>query len=393
MEGWAYRIPMKHADEVALIERILGNIAAGRREMANGERLSPVDAYVSPQRHGAELSHLFRRYPVIVGPSSALPEPGTFLTHDFTGAPILAARGTDGTVRAFLNVCRHRGSRIVTEASGKAGRAFVCPYHAWSYDLTGALAGISDAAAFPGLDRSTHGLVQLPAVERHGLIWVQPGPAETGNALDIDAFLGPLASDFANFGLEGAALYAPAELRRAMNWKVMVDTFLEDYHFRWVHGQSVHKFYLGNASVYDRIGRHIRYVIPKRTIKDLAGTDPATWRLRDHSNILYYIFPNTVMVFVADHAAIFAMFPDGGPDRSVMHLSFCLPEKPESEKARTYWDKNAGLIRTALGEDFVVGEGIQAGFASGANTHLTFGRYEKGLSYFHDIVEEAMAGA
>ena len=89
--------------------------------------------------------------------------------------------------------------------------------------------------------------------------------------------------------------------------------------------------------------------------------------------------------------AIFAMFPNGDANHSVMHLSFCLPEKPETEKAKAYWDKNASLIRTALGEDFVVGEGIQAGFASGANTHLTFGRYEKGLTHFHDIVEEAMA--
>ncbi|MCX7355405.1 MAG: aromatic ring-hydroxylating dioxygenase subunit alpha [Alphaproteobacteria bacterium] len=385
---------MKHAVEGALIERILGNLAAGRREMANGERQSPVDAYTSPQRHAAELSHLFRRHPVIVGPSSALPEPGTFLTHDFTGMPILAVRGADGQVRAFLNVCRHRGSRIVTESSGKAARAFVCPYHAWSYDLTGALTGVSDATAFAGLDRAAHGLVPLPAAERHGLIWVRPSKVEPGEApLDIDAFLGPLASDFADFGLEGAALYAPVELPRAMNWKVMVDTFLEDYHFRWVHGQSVHKYYLDNASVYDRIGRHIRYVIPKRTLKDLAGSDPATWRLRDHSNILYYIFPNTVMVFVADHAAIFAMFPSGDANHSVMHLSFCLPEKPETEKAKAYWDKNASLIRIALNEDFVVGEGIQAGFASGANQHLTFGRYEKGLAFFHDIVEEAISGA
>lgn len=384
---------MQHDVEVGLIERILGNLAAGRREMSNGEQRSPVETYISPQRHEAELSRLFRRHPVIIGPSSALPEPGSFLTRDLTGAPILAVRDAAGQVRAFLNVCRHRGSRIVAETSGRAGRSFVCPYHAWTYDLSGALVGVSDTASFAGIDRASHGLVRLPAAERHGLIWVRPSPSDDGgDALDIDEFLGPLAADFAAFKLEGAALYAPVELRRAMNWKVMVDTFLEDYHFRWVHGQSVHRFYLDNASIYDRFGRHIRYVIPKRTLKDLAGTDPATWRLRDHSNILYYIFPNTVMVFVADHAAIFAMFPDG-PQRSVMHLSFCLPERPESEKAKNYWDRNARLIRTALDEDFAIGEGIQAGFASGANKHLTFGRYEKGLAFFHDIVEEALTGA
>ncbi|MBT5416048.1 MAG: hypothetical protein HOK81_15720, partial [Rhodospirillaceae bacterium] len=217
-----------------------------------------------------------------------------------------------------------------------------------------------------------------------------PAPPDRGEALDLDiaAYLGPLAKDFAAWGLESTHPDSLTHLPEAIDWKVMVDTFLEDYHFRFVHGKSVHRLYLDDRAVYDRIGPHIRYVIPKRTIRDLAGTDPAGWRLREHANVLYLLFPNTVMVFVGDHAAIFAMFPDG-PGRSVMRLSFCLDEEPAGD-SRTYWDKQVALIKTALAEDFAVARGVQENFASGANRHLTFGRYEKGLAHFHQALDEAL---
>jgi phenylpropionate dioxygenase-like ring-hydroxylating dioxygenase large terminal subunit len=378
---------MRHEVEVELIERILAVAGTGGREMADSSYRAPVVNYVSPERHAQEVASLFRRYPVIVAQGSELAEPGDYRTHDLTGVPILVVRGEGGKLGAFLNVCRHRGARLVGEPKGHIGKAIVCPYHAWSYDRGGALLSVSDQDSFAGIDRASHGLVRLSVAERHGLVWVRPTPGE--KALDIDGFLGPLAQDFAAFDLGRSVVYAPEELRRAMNWKVMVDTFLEDYHFRFVHGRSVYRFYLDNASIYERFGAHTRYIIPKRTILDLKGTDRATWRLRDHANILYYIFPNTVIVFVADHAAIFAMFPQG-PERAVMHLSFCIPEEPSTEKVETYWRKNADLIRTALDEDFRVAEGVQAGFASGANTHLTFGRYEKGLAFFHQAIEEAL---
>ncbi|MFO0997692.1 MAG: SRPBCC family protein [Alphaproteobacteria bacterium] len=381
---------MRHDVEVRLIERIQALVEAGKRETADGFYRVPVEDYLAPERHAHEMAALFRRYPLIVAQSSELAGPGAFVTHDLAGVPILLVRGEGGEIGAFLNVCRHRGARLVVSAHGQIGTAITCPYHAWIYDRSGALVRTSDEESFAGLDRVGHGLTRLPVVERHGLVWVQPSPGDA--ALDIDRFLGALADDFASFDLGGSVLYAPGEIRCAINWKVMVDTFLEDYHFRYVHGRSVYRFYLDNAAVYERFGPHIRYVIPKRTLLDLKGTDPVHWRLREHANILYYIFPNTVIVFVADHAAIFAMFPDGAT-RSVMRLSFCLPETPSSDKARSYWERNANLIRTALDEDFRVAEGVQAGFTSGANTHLVFGRYEKGLAFFHQALEEALSAA
>ena len=386
---------MDRATSLALIDRILGNLDTGRREEAAEMGGAAVADYITPERDAREREALFRRTPLILAHGGELPAPGDFVTHDLGGAPVLLARGRDGRVRAFLNVCRHRGARLVAAASGSASRGFTCPYHAWAYALDGRLAGTGDESAFAGLDRGDRGLVQLPAAERHGLVWVQPSPVragEDGETIDVDGFLGGLAADFAAWGIGETVHHAPEHLPGRMNWKLMVDTFLEDTHFRWVHGASVHRYYLDNASIYDRIGPHVRYIIPKRTITGLTGTDRADWRLREHANVLYYIFPNTVIVFVADHAAIFAMFPVGA-EEAVMRLSFCLPAEPDGEKARAYWGRNMDLIRAALAEDFAIAEGVQRGFRSGANQELVFGRYEKGLIFFHAAIEEALGTA
>ncbi|MFN0042117.1 MAG: aromatic ring-hydroxylating oxygenase subunit alpha [Alphaproteobacteria bacterium] len=383
---------MRHETGIALIERIHENLATKRRELAERELRVPVAPYREAQDHVREQA-LFRRFPLVIGHGSELPEPGATLTHDSAGVPILAVRGADGCVRAFLNVCRHRGGRIVNERRGRAARGLICPYHAWSYGLDGRLSATNDAEAFPSVSSSSlsgGGLVALPAAERFGLIWVQPEARADGSAeLDIDRHLGTLAEDFRAFGLEDSVFHEPHLLRQDMNWKLMADTFLEDHHFRFVHGRSVYRYYLDDAAIYDRFGPHIRYVIPKRTILDLKGTDQIGWKLRDHANILYLLFPNTVMVFVADHAAIFAMFPDG-PERAVMELTFCVPEAPRTEAAKSYWDKNTALIKAALVEDFRVAEGVQSNIASGANLEFVFGRYEKGLQFFHHAIDEAL---
>lgn len=386
---------MDQATSLALIDRILGNLQAGRREEAAELGGAAVADYLSAECDAREREALFRRTPLILAHGGELPAPGDFVTHDLAGVPVLLARGRDRRVRAFLNVCRHRGARLVAAAYGNTRRRFTCPYHAWAYALDGRLAGTGDDSAFAGLDPGERSLVELPAAERHGLVWVRPSPVGAGEedeAIDVDGFLGGLAADFAAWDMGGAVHHAPEHLPGRMNWKLMVDTFLEDTHFRWVHGASVHRYYLDNASIYDRIGPHVRYVIPKRTIAGLPGTDRAGWRLREHANVLYYIFPNTVIVFVADHAAIFAMFP-AGAEESVMRLSFCLPAEPEGDEAQAYWSRNVGLIRAALAEDFAIAEGVQRGFPSGANQHLVFGRYEKGLIYFHAAIEEALGPA
>ena len=105
-----------------------------------------------------------------------MPKPGDWMTHDYAGVPILLLRRADGSLGAFLNVCRHRGARVA-EGCGSGASSFSCPYHGWTYGLDGALVARPEEASFAAAERATHGLRALPVVEKHGMIWVGPNPA------------------------------------------------------------------------------------------------------------------------------------------------------------------------------------------------------------------------
>ena len=196
---------MQYVDQVAQLERLLNLMRTNTRDDAPGLSHAPVREYFDPARYDREIALLFRRLPVVVAFSGQLRQPGDFVTHNDTGQPILVVRDTDGVLRAFLNVCRHRSASVETKACGGGKRAFVCPYHGWSYDLTGRLLGITDGAAFGDVDRARFGLRPLAVAEKYGLVWVVPTALEAGQdaGLDIDAYLGRVAPELASWDMTG----------------------------------------------------------------------------------------------------------------------------------------------------------------------------------------------
>src|SRR5262249_6443450 len=156
-----------------VFEEIRGYMAAGSTRLAASDMHHPAAAYYDPA-HFAREQAVLRGEPLVVGHSAALAQPGDCLAPDDAGVPIVLIRQANGGLKAFLNVCRHRGARPCP--LGASNRPMmVCPYHAWTYALDGRLTS-APAEAFPSVDLSGHGLVGLPAEERHGLIWVVPTP-------------------------------------------------------------------------------------------------------------------------------------------------------------------------------------------------------------------------
>ena len=336
-----------------------------------------------------EKEILFRKYPLLMGLSGQLPNAGDFLTDDYSGVPIVVVRDRGGDVRAFLNVCRHRGARLV-EGCGKTGRAFSCPYHGWSYSLQGALMGIPDKDSFAGVDKADRGLVELPAIERDGMIWVIPTP---GAELDADAHLCGLAPELANYGFADYHLYETRVLRRNFNWKMVIDTFLEPYHFGVLHANTVGPLLFPNLCLFDGFGPHLRETLPRRSIETLRDLPEADWDLITHTAMVYVLFPNTVLVMQIDHVELWRVYPVAdNVDECVMYLDFLIPEPVETESARQHWDRNMDLtIRTVDEEDFPVSAGIQSGLASKAQSELVFGRNEPALAHFQSSINEALA--
>jgi phenylpropionate dioxygenase-like ring-hydroxylating dioxygenase large terminal subunit len=313
------------------------------------------------------------------------------MTHDYSGFPILLVRHEDGSLRAFLNVCRHRGARVA-EGCGKGARGFSCPYHAWRYGIDGRLLARPDERSFAEIDKSARGLRELPVVEKYGMIWLSPMP---GASFDIDAMLGGIQRDLSAYGLESYHHYETRVLNRHVNWKIVVDTFLESYHLGALHQKTVHPILYANLATFDAFGRNLRMIGARRTIETMREMPEAQWNLIPYSVVICVLFPNTVFVMQGDHLETWHVFPDGNrADASVMYVSLYTPEPATTDSARRHWDRNMELlISTVDKEDFPVSEGIQRGFYSGAQDEVLFGRNEPALQHFHKSVKAALAEA
>ena len=379
---------MQRETQIELIERVLHLVNRRTTHMVEREAILPIQRYLDPERLQREGDLLFRRRPLITGHVSQLLSAGDFYTHDATGLPLVVVRGRDNRVRAFLNVCRHRGMRVVDEACGNQN-SLACPYHGWTYGLDGALAGLPHRYGFPNLDSAIMGLVELPAEVCSGFVWVIP---TAGTPLDLPAHLGSLSNDLAWLEIAKHTIYETRVIDRALNWKLGFDVFLEGYHVRRTHDATIAPVFLDNVGLYDSFSPHLRNLFPKRSIVELRGTDPAGWQLRQHANVLYVIFPNTLLLVQPDHLSVLHSFPLA-PDRTRTVAYTLIPEPATSDKARRHWDANNALFYAAIDEDYAMGEAIQRGLASGANTALTFGRFEQALTRFHQAVDEAIDDA
>lgn len=378
---------MDHATQVALIERVLANIGRNTTDMAEPS-VSPVARYLSAERFEREKVVLFRRYPVVVAFASQLAAPAAFATHDKTGVPILVARDRDGSLHAFVNACRHRGTKLVSERHGQ-GKAFVCPYHAWTYGLDGGLQHVTHPEGFPHVDKKRCGLIRLPVAECAGLVWVVPDPSSD---LDIVKYLGDAADELESFGFGGHVLFGPHEDTRRANWKLSLDANLENYHVRIAHRETIAHMFEDNVAAADRFGPHIRLLFPKRSMRSLAGTNSADWDLRAHGNMIYYFFPGTLVLVEPDHAMVMSVFPEA-IDRFKVEGGMLIPEPPATDKARLHWQKNHDIFWNALEEDFRMVERVQDGIGAGLIPQLHFARYEQCANWFHQTVEKALAAA
>ena len=172
--------------------------------------------------------------PLCLGHADQLREPGSLIARDLVGLPLLLVRDRQGEIGVFLNVCRHRGARLVAGEDEVCVRGgLTCPYHGWTYDLGGALRGVPAAEAFPTLDKSTRGLRRLPSTVRHGLIWAILDPRGEVGDIDVSGFLGGIDDDLATLDLGSHRFFRQHARKRATNWKLVMDAFQEVYH---IHG-------------------------------------------------------------------------------------------------------------------------------------------------------------
>ncbi|MEE4190738.1 MAG: SRPBCC family protein [Halieaceae bacterium] len=343
--------------------------------------------YTDAERFQRERERLFLARPLIAAHVSELPEPGSYKTMELVGKPLLLVRDESGAPRCFINVCRHRGAQLVGEASGCKHR-FSCPYHAWTWNSSGELIGVPhEKTGFPELDREAYRLTEVAVEERAGWIWVRlSGEGD----IDVAAHLGELDGEFARIDAGSHVVFDTTVRELKCNWKILVEGGLEAYHFRVAHRGTIAPLFLDNLSSYQCVGRHIRSVLPRSTLPELAGAPSEDWDINKHANLLYSLLPGSQFLVQEDHFVWIQGIPVA-PDRTLMRLSTMIPVAAHTPEKQSYWRRNHDLTIYTLDEDFELGEAIQRGLDSGANPHLNFGRFEGALAKFNATVDEAIA--
>lgn len=381
---------MDRTTEIALIKEVLGLAAQKSAFLDDSVAHSPISRYASPERFERERTMVWRRQPVVVAQSSELEGENAFLARRFLDMPVLLTRDAEGEVRAFLNVCRHRGATLERDATG-CKRVFTCPYHAWSWTNTGALRSVPhEGQGFPDLPRAERGLRRLPCAEAHGFIWILAHP-DAGEMPDMTQWFSGLTADFDWLGLADHRVAVVEETEIKANWKVLIEGGLESYHFRVAHKNTIAPYFMDNLSTYTMFGPHMRLVLPRSSLVYLADVPEADWDLRRDANLLYLLTPSTQLLVQQDHVIWFCFEPLA-MDRTLVRMATLVPRAaPKTPEMQAHWEKNQRISVTALMEDFVLGEEIQSGFASRGNPSHLFGRFEGTLNRFNLVVEEMLA--
>ena len=348
----------------------------------------PTSHYTDSQRFDAERQRLFLQRPLLLAHETQIPEAGDAIVQDWLGLPLITLRDKNGEIGTFINVCRHRGMRLVQEEGQTCLRSLVCPYHQWTYGLDGQLRNIPRRETFTGLDESALGLVAIPTAVRNGLVWVQ---AE--GEMDIDGHLAGLGRDFDYFDL-GQFHYCQQSVRTVeANWKLIQDAFLDGYHVTRLHKNTVGAFFPDALAESEFVGDHIRNGVARNEIEEAAGLGPmALGDIKRLVTFSYTTFPNAVLVFQPDYTSIISLFPQA-PDRTVFVHTMLTPEPPATEEQRDHFERSFKLIDQGVfaAEDVFVAVGAQRGLNSGANEHLLFGGLEEAAVRFHQLIDERLA--
>jgi carnitine monooxygenase subunit len=376
---------MDHDQLIDLTRRALKLARDKATDLAPRQHTVDAREYTSQDRHNRDRAMLIAS-PQLVGYVSELPAPGAFCTKTVMGRSILLTRTSDGSVKAFENICLHRQSQVAA-GCGTATR-FTCPYHSWTYDNTGRLVSVPGREGFPEVNLKSDGLTELPAAEFAGFLWVSLDP---GAPLGVAAHLGELADELESWGIGRWSPLGEKVLDSPINWKLAIDTFAENYHFATVHKQTFATIARSNCTVFDSFGPHHRLIFPLKTILELDNVPEEQWDPFHNMVVIYALFPNIVLSVTIANGELFRIYPGDQPGRSItVHQNSTpldLSDESVAAGAQAVFDYAHATVRD---EDYRLVEALQANLESGAREQLVFGRNEPGLQHRHTTWDQAL---
>lgn len=372
---------MHRAEQSRIFDEICRYWVDGHTTRADAELRYPAASYFDPAWLAAEKAVL-RDMPQIVGHAAEVPEAGDYIAHADCGAPILVSRQKDGGLKAFLNICPHRGANVCTEASGNA-TLFSCPFHGWTFRNDGRLLN-APRDGFPTLDRDAFGLAEIPVEQRHGLIWVVTRPGAT---IDVARHLGDFDAELASYGIADHHLTRSEVLDLDINWKFVIDGFMEVYHFARLHEKSIAPWFYGTHSPFEGRGLNGRMIGVRKSFDTIRDQPFEEVDMLPHVAVNYQIFPNTVGVWQGDHFEFWTAYPGPTPDSCRVRILFMTPPASTGPAYQARWDRNWKImIDTVQDEDWAISRDIQKNLPFAHDPELVAGANEPGLQHFHHVL-------
>lgn len=276
----------------------------------------PGWSYHSQALLDLEKEQVFRNHWQIVGHVSDVPNPGDYLAIDIVGERALVIRGKDGVVRAFHNMCRHRGSRVVAEDKGSCKNALVCPFHGWVYNLDGTLRGAARPRSFPELDKAEFGLTPLELEIWMGFVFVR---FRSGPQPSVADLMRPVEAEIAHYGVaDMVPAYGVWTQKTPVNWKSVRDVDNEGYHVAMAHPalQDLYGSTYFDEPFVNGVSRSFATYNPhagrRWSVRNYVRIAPEASHLPEHLRkawIYYGIFPNMVIALTPETAQFYQEFP------------------------------------------------------------------------------------
>ena len=316
----------------------------------------PGEFYTDPQWLQLEREQLFASDWVCVGRVEEVDAPGDYFAFDHVGEPVLVVHGRDGVIRALANVCRHRGT-VIAQGSGNS-KKFLCPYHHWAYDTTGQLLNAPHMDAHEEFDPTRCRLPQLACETWQGFVFInlQSKPA------DLVKSLAPLARLIANYHLEQMSLRYLADETWEVNWKCLLENFMEGYHLTPLHRDTLHKVNPSRLCRHLKPGpRHFGYSVgfTERVADERVGHADLSDEELD-TCVMFAVPPGLTVGVGSDYSSFLCLRPETpGSVRVKMGLIFHGDDWSEKDVATAI-----ELFQHTMAEDKQVLLQLQRGLAS-----------------------------
>ncbi|MFD8274968.1 aromatic ring-hydroxylating oxygenase subunit alpha [Streptomyces flaveolus] len=332
----------------------------------------PGRYYTDPEIFRQEQQHVLEAMWFCAVRSADLDRPGTFRTVQVGRENVIVTRNRKGALRAFLNICRHRGARICLEESGEVRRSLQCPYHAWTYDLDGRLIAAPNLTSMPDVDRTAYGLVEVALREWLGYAWVcladePPSFEETVRGAAVERLGDPAAID--HYGTEDLALGRRITYDVKANWKLLVENFMECYHCATIHPELTEvlpEFAEGYAAQY-YVGHGAEFGADVQgfTVDGSEGFGRLPDVAEDQDRRYYAITvkPTVFVNLVPDHVILHRMVPLA-EDRTVVECDWLYA--PEVVASGADLSKSVELFHRVNAQDFEACERTQPAMSSRA---------------------------